>query len=193
MDIETVKAFESNDLNKIKELDRTYIRKILFSSYSNIANIILPTISQEAFEIILDKIDESDFIVLAYIIAKERSDRADLIERLYQDLGKRILTLDMICVAIESKNENIVSFLVEKKEFQTTEVLFLIDVALEKASPRIARVVVYKSNINLNFINTDKVLDLLDGYVNLRELLRELLESEFNKGKKIQVKKLREL
>lgn len=193
MDIEAIEAFKSNDLNKIKNLHRTYIRKILFSSYSNIPNIILPTISREAFEIILDKIDESDFLVLAYIISKEKSDRVDLIERLYQDLGERISTLDMICVAIESKNENIVSFLVDRKDLQTTEVLFLIDVALEKANPRIARVVVYKSNINLNFINTDKVLDLLDGYVNLRELLRELLESEFNKGKKIQVKKLREL
>ena len=111
MDLD-IKAFETNDLDKIRQLDKKYIRKILFDTYTNIPNIILPTISKEAFEIVLDKIEESDFLVLAYIIAKERSDRADLIERLYQDLGKRISTLDMISIAIESKNENIVSFLV---------------------------------------------------------------------------------
>jgi len=192
MDLD-IKAFETNDLDKIRQLDKKYIRKILFDTYTNIPNIILPTISKEAFEIVLDKIEESDFLVLAYIIAKERSDRADLIERLYQDLGKRISTLDMISIAIESKNENIVSFLVEKKEFQTAEVLFLIDIALQKASPRIARVIVYKSRINLNFISKDKVLDLLDDYVNPREFLQELLETEFSKGKRPQVKKLREL
>ena len=193
MSARIIEILESEDLDRVKQLAIHEVRKAFFGIYTNIPEIVLPNISIAVFNTIIDILDVSDLPTLVYVVCKEKSDRVDLLKSIASQTHINV-TIDLICEAIVAKNEKIIEFLMDLKDeaLSTTDVCFLISYALSKATPRIARLITFKSGINLYFLNDSDIALMLDNYINLKEELRKLLSEEFRNGV-VEESKLRQL